>query len=178
MQKNKSSRFTSLSLGASLTLGGALFLAGPADAATATDNIAVGATVTANCTIAASPLAFGAYDPVVTNASAPLTGATSVAVTCTNGAPVTVTLGQGLHDATGTAAAPVRRMLSGTTDFLAYNLFTDVGRGTVWGNTLVTGVDSTGSGVSQTVDIFGTVAPGQNVVTGTYADTVVATVTF
>jgi spore coat protein U-like protein len=156
----------------------ALALSGTVYAATATSNLPVSATVTANCTIDASGgLAFGAYDPVVTNASTDLTGTGTVSTTCTNGASVTVTLGQGSNADTGsTDAAPVRRMLSGASDYLGYQLYTDSGHATVWDNSTGAPVSGTGGAVNTTV--YGLVAAGQNVPAGSYSDTVVATVTF
>jgi spore coat protein U-like protein len=147
-------------------------------AGTATDNLAVSATVTANCTIDASAgLSFGAYDPVVTNASTDLTGSGTISTTCTNGATVTLLLGQGANADTGsTDAAPVRRMLSGASDYLSYDLYTDAGHTTVWDNTTGTSVSGTGASVDTTV--YGVITAGQNVPAGSYADTVLATVSF
>jgi spore coat protein U-like protein len=152
--------------------------AGSAFAGTATSNMSVTATVTANCTITANAMNFGAYDPIVANAAAPLNGSTTVNVACTNGSPATITMDQGLNPAGGsTAAAPLRQMVSGG-NFLAYSLFQDNANTIVWGNTAGTGVASTGTGVSVAVNVFGQVAAGQNVPAGAYGDTVVATITF
>ena len=41
-----------------------------------------------------------------------------------------------------------------------------------------TGKANTGTGANQDIDVFGRVTAGQNVPTGSYADTVVATITF
>lgn len=175
---NKSNRTVSLTLRAGFALAAALLLAGPADAATATNNMTVGATVTNNCTIAASTLTFGAYDPVSANASADLDVDSTVSVTCTSGATTAITLGQGLNADTGsTDAAPLRRMASGA-NHLSYNIFTTTGRTAVWGNTAGTAVAHTGTGSAVAVDVFGRITAAQNVPAGTYADTVVATITF
>jgi spore coat protein U-like protein len=145
---------------------------------TATSNMSVTATVSSNCTIAANALAFGVYDPIVANAAAPLNGSTTINVTCTNGSPTNVTLDQGLNPAGGsTNAAPLRQMASGG-NFLSYFLYQDAGFTTVWGNTAGTGVNSTGTGVSVAINLFGQIPAGQNVPAGSYADTVVATITF
>lgn len=147
-------------------------------AGTATSNLSVTATVSANCTISTSAVAFGAYDPVSTNASAALDGAGSVSVTCTNGSAATITLGQGANAATGsTDAAPTRRMVAGT-NFLSYALYQEAARTTVWGNTSATGKAHTGTGTSTAISVFGRVSAGQNVPAASYSDTVVATVTF
>lgn len=175
--QTKTTKLLTLNLAAA-ALVAATALAGTAFAATATSNLPVSATVTANCTIDASGgLAFGAYDPVVANASADLTGSGTVATTCTDGASVTVTLGQGSNADTGsTDAAPLRRMLSGASDYLSYQLYTDSGHTSVWDNSAGASVAGTGAAVSTTV--YGVVSAAQNVKAGSYADTVVATVTF
>lgn len=153
-------------------------LSGTAYAATATSSMPVSASVTATCTIDASGgVAFGAYDPVVTNATTDLTNSGTISTTCTNGSSATITLDQGANAETAsTASAPLRQMLSGTTDFLKYDLYTDSGLTTAWGST---GVTVTGTGAAVTSTVYGSVPAGQNVAAGSsYADTVVATVTF
>ena len=148
-------------------------------AATQTANLPVTATVSANCAISTSAVAFGAYDPAVVNASAALDGTGSVLVTCTSGASTTVTLGQGANADTGsTTAVPLRRMKDGGTNYLAYFLYSDSGRTTVWGDTGGTGLAHTGTGSQASLTVYGRVTAGQNVPTGNYSDTVVATVTF
>jgi spore coat protein U-like protein len=143
-----------------------------------TTNLSVTATVSANCTISTSAVAFGAYDPISTNASSALNGTGSVTVTCTNGSGATVTLGQGSNADTGSSdTAPLRRMKAGS-NFLNYALYSDTNRSTVWGNTAGTGVAHTGTGSAATLTVFGQIAGGQNAASGSYSDTVVATVTF
>jgi len=166
-----------------LSLTGALLLSVGAvtstDAATQTANLAVSASVSASCSISTAPVAFGAYDPVVTNATAPLNGTGTVNVTCTSGASTTVTLGQGSNADTGsTDTAPARRMSDGSSHFLTYSLYSNTGRTTVWGNTAGTGQASTGTGSQVALTVYGAVDAGQSVPTGSYSDTVVATVTF
>lgn len=149
------------------------------NAGTDTSNLSATASVAANCTISTSPVAFGAYDPIVTNSATALDGTGTVTVTCTSGSTGTVTLGQGANVDTGSSdTAPLRRMLANTSDHLSYNLYSDSGRTTVWGNTGVTGVARTGTGTSDAVTVYGSVTAGQNVPAGNYSDTVVATVTF
>lgn len=164
-----------------LTATTALFLAASSasQAGTATSNLSVTATVSANCTISTAPVAFGAYDPIVANATTALNGTGTVTVTCTTGSAATITLGQGTNPATGsTDTAPLRQMKDSGTDVLAYSLFQDTGRTTVWGNTAGTGVAETGTGTVQNVTVYGAVPAGQNVPAASYSDTVVATVTF
>ncbi len=162
-------------LGSLAAVAFVLLFASPAFAGTATSNMAVSASVSANCTISAGTLAFGAYDPIVTNATAALDGTATLTVDCTTGSTATITLGQGLNPtAASTAASPAPQMIDGTNK-LAYFLYSDSGRTTVWGNA---GVSYTGTGTSGTVTVYGAVTAGQNEPAGSYTDTVVATITF
>jgi spore coat protein U-like protein len=159
-------------------LGLAFAYSGSSLAATETSDLGVSATVTANCTITTTAVSFGTYDPIVTHASDALESTGTVTTTCTNGAAATITLGQGANADTGsTDAAPVRRMISGT-DYLGYQLYSDSARTTVWGNDATTDVAVTGTGGAVDTTVYGSVPGGQNVPAGSYADTVVATVTF
>lgn len=164
-----------------LTAASALFLAASSasQAGTQTSSLAVNASVSANCTITTSAVAFGAYDPIVTNATNPLTGTGTVTVVCTNGSAVTVTLDQGANAATGsTDSVPLRQMKDTGADDLAYFLYSDTGRTVVWGNTAPTGENDTGNGAQQVLTVYGSVPAGQNVPAASYSDTVIATVTF
>ena len=145
-----------------------------------TANLSVTSNISANCTITTGAVAFGAYDPVVANASSPLTAQGSITTTCTTGASPVITLGQGLHTGGGSSdAAPVRQMQDGSSDNMGYGLYQDNAYAHVWGNTTATApAIVTGTGLPQTVPVYGRVPAGQNLPSGSYADTVVATVTF
>lgn len=161
----------------------ALFaVSGTSHAGTDTANLGVSATVSNNCAISATAaLAFGSYDPAVAHAStgSDLDGTGTISVTCTSGASVDITLGQGGNADTGsTDAAPARRMTDGGTSFLAYTLFQDSGRATAWANDAAGAKGTIGTGAAESHTVYGRVAKGQNVPAGSYSDTVVATVTF
>jgi spore coat protein U-like protein len=142
-------------------------------AGSASTSLAVTATVSANCTISTSAVAFGAYDPIVTNASTPRDADGAVTVTCTKDAATTVTLGDG-----GNVSGGVRRMTDGT-QFLSYTLYSNSGRTVAWGNTPGTNdVAHTGTGTATTLSVYGRIAGAQNVRAGSYSDSVVATVNF
>lgn len=64
------------------------------------------------------------------------------------------------------------------TNHLSYSLFSDTERTTVWGDGATVDVGSAGTGSAVDHTVYGRVASGQNVPAGSYADTVVATVTF
>jgi spore coat protein U-like protein len=114
----------------------------------------------------------------VANASSALDATANLTVTCTQGASTTLTLGQGSNADTGsTDASPLRRLSDGGDEYLNYALYSDSARTSVWNND--TGVSNTGTGSSQAFTVYGRVAAGQNTANaGSYADTVVATVTF
>jgi spore coat protein U-like protein len=176
--RNIFSRRTRINFIGAAALCGGLLGAGSLSAATDTADVEVTATVTANCNITSSGLAFGAYDPVITNAASNLDASGTLTVTCTSGSTGVIALGQGANADTGsTDAIPLRRMVSGL-NFLSYALFQDAGRTTLWGNTTATDVSHSGDGTATDVTIYGRVTSAQNVPAGAYADTVLATVTF
>lgn len=164
-------------LGTAVLTGGTAIIAGAmsASAATATANLSVSATVTNNCTISTAALAFGAYDPVVANASADLDGTGTVTVACTKGSTATIGLGLGANSSGST-----RRMSDGSSNYLTYELFQDSGRSTVWGNAgagLLSPVAAP-SKAARNFTVYGRVTSNQDVPAGSYSDTVVATVNF
>jgi spore coat protein U-like protein len=169
--------FTKKMSARTLTVAGAIALAlgGMSGTQAATDDIDVTATVTANCTITAEALAFGAYDGIVVNASTPLAAQSDIDVTCTQGAAAVVTLGQG-GSVSGTDADPDRQLTDGS-NVLNYGLFTENTHTDEWGNTAATGVNHTGTGSVATLVVYGSIPAGQTVPAGNYTDTVVATIT-
>jgi spore coat protein U-like protein len=133
----------------------------------------VSATISANCTVSTTAVAFGAVNPQGGNHDA--TG--SVTVNCTNGAPWSATASAGAGSG---ATFATRRMTSGA-NTLNYSLFTSATYGTVWGNgSGGTGaVTGTGSGSAQVFTVFGRIPAGQTAArVGTYTDTVSVTVTY
>jgi spore coat protein U-like protein len=154
----------------------AFLVGGTTFAATATSQFQVTATVGANCTITAATLDFAAYDPVGTNATTPLDATGSVSVNCTKGASIWVGLNAGLYGGLGTFGT---RAMYNSTDHLGYELYTNAARTTVWGNASGTGASWTSTGMgAHAIDIYGRVGAGQDVSTGSYSDTITATVNF
>jgi spore coat protein U-like protein len=151
-----------------------VFVPAAVQAQTAQANLAVSASVIRNCTIAAGTLAFGNYDPIVANLAADLDQTGTFTVTCTRGGAPAVWVGMdnGAHFTTN------RRMTDGA-EFLDYELFSNAGRTTPWGNTSGTGLVVTQNGRNPvTVSVYGRVPAGQDVGAGSYTDTVVMTVNF
>jgi spore coat protein U-like protein len=151
-----------------------------ATAATATANATMSATVTANCTITAAALNFGSYDPVVAHATTALDVNGTVTVACTKGAATTIGINQGLNAFTGsTAVTPLRQMANGA-NRLRYDLYrTSAGTG-VWGDIATANVASytSTSKTASILTVFGRIPAGQDVNTGSYSDTIVATISF
>lgn len=139
---------------------------------TATASIAVSATVLSSCAVVALPLAFGNYTPTQ---SGNTTAQTTLAVTCTNGTPYSV----GLNAGGGTGATVATRKLTSGATTLNYTLYSDSGYSTLWGNTIGTNtVTGTGSGLLQTLNVYGSITALQAVPAGAYTDTVTVTLTY
>lgn len=166
--------FKTLSKGALATTLAVICLPAPAIAGTASGSLATSATVTANCTVSTSALAFGNVD----STSASNVDATGgLSITCTNGSAWTASAGVGA----GSGASYASRKMTAGSDLLNYNIYTSAARTTVWGDgTASTGtIGGTGNGSAQSVTVYGRVAGGQNgVPVGSYADTVAVTVTY
>ena len=162
------------------SLGAALLLAaaGGAAGATATATIMVSATVASTCTVAASPLSFGTYQPGQGSMSA----STTLAVRCTRGASFNIALNAGTGGST-----VARRMMSLGINRLQYNLYTSAAHTTVWGDgtqssAIVSGI---GRGLSSSGTITRTVygqlpdSPANvDLAPGLYTDTITVTVSY
>lgn len=144
-------------------------------AANQTASLTVSATVSNNCTVSTSALAFAPYDPVVNNATANLDGTGTVTVACTKGAAPTIGLGTG-----SSASGSQRRLSDGAGNYLLYDMFKDSGRSTSWtgsGGGMLTTTAAT-SKTARDFTVYGRVAANQDVPAGSYSDTIVATVNF
>ena len=147
-----------------------------AGSSTSTMNVSV--SVEHSCSIEASPMAFGAYNGVVENASTALEATATLETTCTSGAGALVTINSGASAGSGLADEPVRRMTAGEGQFLSYQVYSDIARNTVWGNTVPTGVALTGTGVPQTLTLYGSIPSAQLAAQGVYSDQVYVTITY
>jgi spore coat protein U-like protein len=143
----------------------------PSQMATTSTTLTVTATVSANCSVAAGTLAFGAYNPI---SSANVDQSGTFQLTCTKGTTATIGLDLGGH-----ASGATRRMSNGT-DLLAYEIYQDSGRTTVWGSSggALLSVAAAPSNAAQTITAYGRISGSQDVGTGSYSDTVTVTVTF
>lgn len=150
----------------------------PAFAATAQSTLTVNATVPAICVISPATLSFGTYDPVGANAAvgSPLDGSATITVACTKGSNYWLGLGLGAN-----ASGTTRRMVANGSDYLAYELYQETGRSTVWGNTAATApaaVVAASTGVV-TFTVYGRIAGGLTTTpSGSFSDTVQTTINF
>lgn len=124
------------------------------------------------CVIGTGALAFGGYDSLGVNTTTPLDGTATFQVACTRGAAYTVGLGPGMN-----AAGTTRRMFDGTAGYLAYELYSDPGRTSVW-STTATIAGTAASWTPRTLTVYGRVPAGQTSPAGAYADTVQSTINF
>jgi spore coat protein U-like protein len=101
-------------------------------------------------------------------------------VRCTKNTPYTV----GLNAGTVVGATLAQRLMANGADTMNYNLFTDAGRTTIWGNSAVapTWVSGTGAGLGtpQVLTVYGRVPTGQtDLAVGGYSEpTITVTVTY
>ena len=144
---------------------------------TGTSIMNVSATVRHSCSIDTTPMAFGTYDGVVANASTTLNATATIISTCTSGAAAQITMNAGAYEGSGSTDVPVRRMNAGTGEYLVYQLYSDVSRKTIWGNSDPTGVSFTGTGASQTLTVYGSIPSAQIVPEGEYSDQIIVTIT-
>ena len=126
------------------------------------------------CTISATNLAFGTYDPIVANATANLDSSSTIDVYCTRNTSGTISLGNGLWFSGG------RRLRNPAPDFLAYSLFRDAARTAPWLTAApnVVSRTSTSKLTPMAMTVYGRIPGAQDPRVGAYADTVQATVNY
>lgn len=139
----------------------------------------------ADCTVTAVGVNFGIYDPYI---ATPDDSVGEITVTCTHlsGPALEVRYTVTLSTGGGGTYAP-RRLRAGT-DLLGYNLWSDAGRSSIWGNgssgtVIVTGLLKVGPGVGNGVrtavhPIYGRIPALQDAAEGDYLDSIVATLTY
>lgn len=149
-----------------------LGLAAPAYAQNTT--LSVSATVTPNCTVSTNAISFGNVNTI---SGSNVDGTGGLNVVCTNGTGWTARAGVG----SGTGASFTGRRMTDGSNILSYNLFTDAGRTSVWGDGTgsTAAFTGTGTGSTQAFTIYGRVASGQtSAPAGSYADSVSVTVSY
>lgn len=157
-------------------LGLAALASSGAFAAQATDQFQVQATVNANCLVTANDLTFGtAYDG---SSGTPNDSTTTISVRCTKTTGYTVHADAGLTSGSTLAT----RLMTNGSDNMQYNLYTDAGYTTIWGDTTGgTGVFSgtgAGMGAPQNHTVYGRIPISQNLSPGTYTETTITVTVF
>jgi spore coat protein U-like protein len=138
---------------------------------TATTTFNVTATVPTACTVAANNLNFGTVGVLAANADA----STTLSPLCTNGTPYNIGLDGGLSGATD----PTQRKMTLGAQSVLYGLYRDSARSLPFGNTIGTNtLTGTGTGLAQSVPVYGRIPPQSCPSPGTYNDTIVVTLTY
>ena len=144
-------------------------------AGTTSTTFNVNGVVVAACTVTAANLNFGASiaSPIASNIDAQ----NNLTATCANGTVYTIQLGAGNG---GAATFAQRKMTATGGSTMAYSLFTDAARATVWGDgtSASATVSGTGTGSAQLIPVFGRVFSGQNPPAFNYSDVINVTLNF
>jgi spore coat protein U-like protein len=131
----------------------------------------VSATNATICSVNAGNLNFGSTGVL----RVALDATSTITVTCTSAAAYTVALDGGLSGATN----PAQRKMTQASEQITYGLYRDSGRTLPWGDSAgVNTIGGTGSGLAQTVTVYGRVPSQGTPSPGTYADTVVMTISY
>jgi spore coat protein U-like protein len=150
-----------------LTAIATLLAHGAAQAETANSNFQVGVDVVATCSISAADMTFSQITTGTTSAN---DAQSELTVNCSDGAPYSVALSNGDNYSGG------RRLSNGAT-FINYELYKDNSRSALWST--ASALSAMGTGSNQTHTVYGRILAGQSVPNmGSYADTIVATVTY
>lgn len=125
------------------------------------------------CTVSGPGISFSPYDVFLT---APDDTVGNLTISCNESPPPTVTVMLGASPNSGSFNP---RQMAGPGGFLNYNLYTDAGYSSIWGD----GSNSTGTmsakitkGRPITFKIYGRIPPLQDVSAGQYSDTLIVTI--
>jgi spore coat protein U-like protein len=126
-----------------------------------------------SCTVTATAASFGSYDMF---ASAPLDTTGYISVRCDPGVAYMLKLDPGQNANQNFQPRKMRSAAGQST--LDYNLYVDSAYTQVWGDGTGATFARSGAGTGGTdhVAIYGQVPPRQNVVPGTYSDSIIVTV--
>ena len=143
-------------------------LAASAQASVVSSTFNVKINVGLDCTFTATDLDFGSRGVLTGNVDA----ASALSVTCSTGLVYKIDMNEG----TGTGATVANRLMTGPAGATAgYSLYLDNARNSPWGTGRYYG---TGSGVVQTIPVYGRVFPQSTPRAGLYSDTITVTVTY
>lgn len=147
----------------------------PAQAGTASTTLTVSVSVSDGCIVSSYPISFPAYNALTTNLTTPDDNSAGyVQLQCSTGIAPTIGLDLGNN-----VSGSVAHMALGT-NYLSYAIYQDASRITIWGNTSSNWkvVSAFPNSNAQYFPIYARIPAGQGVPSGTYADTITATVNF
>ncbi|QGN38665.1 spore coat U domain-containing protein [Klebsiella oxytoca] len=161
-----------------------LLFASGAQAATVQKTFKVSAQITAGCALGAGDgsqttdfgtLSFGTLSSLYNNVDvASTSGAGSIIVTCTPGTSISIALDYGVNGGSAT-----QRFMSSAGKTLAYQLYQDANRSTVWGNNTQALSVASFPSTTQTYTVYGRLfATNGFPAVGSYTDTVTVTLTY
>lgn len=143
----------------------------PTGSKTASASFTSTATVVSSCNVSATNINFGTVGllTATTDAQGTLT------VQCSATLPYTVGLDGGLSGATD----PTQRKMAFGGAYVIYGLYRDAARSLPWGSTAgVNTAAGTGSGLPQSLTVYGRIAPQTTPMPGTFTDTIVVTISY
>lgn len=128
---------------------------------------------TASCTVSATPVAFGTFNPF----GSTVTSTGTITVACSGGtrnATYTIAL------STGNSGSFAQRQTSIAAPYLMYNLYTTSSYTSIWGDSTGGSVIVTGSDTAATNNytVYGQLPMPQGVTPNTYTDSITVTVTY
>ena len=129
--------------------------------------------VPCGCTVSASTIPFGTYDPL---SSVPLDSVGSINMTCSGSASAAATVTIELN--AGSSGNIADRQLKAGARALHYNLYLDPARTRVWGNDGASSLMTPFATGLKTYTIYGRVAPLQRAGVGAYRDSITVTIVY
>jgi spore coat protein U-like protein len=153
-----------------------LAISGPAMSAPSfsTATIPVSATVVDSCSVSATALSFGNYNPLSANA---VDTSGTVTALCTISTAFAISLNEGLGPG---ASVSSRKLSLGDGVAIDYAIYSDPSLTTVWGDgtngtSVQTGV---GNGAGQDFSLYGRLPGAQLAAVGVYSDTITVTISY
>ena len=137
-----------------------------------------------SCTVSATGLAFGTYNPMQGTALASTGTVSTVCVVTSHTNTITISLSPGYSG--NFTARQMTTLVGGTSYTLNYNLYQDAADSIIWGDgtggSQIETVKLTRHGNNNTIStnltVYGAVAPAQDPAAGIYTDSIIVTVNF
>jgi spore coat protein U-like protein len=136
----------------------------------------------ASCSISATPVAFGAYDPTSPTASTP-TG--SISASCQLISGVSLLVAYTITLSTGSSGSYLARTMTGTATPMSYNLYFNSAMTQVWGDGVSGGSVSESDGyllglgtVVKSYTVYAKLPAQQRVAAGGYADSITVSISY